>query len=226
MTTKICKKCKKELPITEYHKHLGFKDGSLHICKRCKSTKRTPEYIICGACGINKSYMEFSRGKTETGRSVYCKKCLQTYDRKELIKKRSILNLDYKEKQLEAKRASRRRNFIHAMWKGAKKRALKKGIEFSITESDITIPKICPILETPLVLGTKGNYEYTPSLDRIDNSLGYIKNNIQVISKKANSMKNSASLSELQIFCKNILRYSPNNTEKECIELEDKELLG
>lgn len=28
------------------------------------------------------------------------------------------------------------------------------------------------------------------------------------------------------VFCKNILRYSLNNREKESIELEDKELLG
>lgn len=39
-------------------------------------------------------------------------------------------------------------------------------------------------------------------------------------------MKNSASEEELITFCKNILRYSLNNTEKECIELEDKEPLG
>lgn len=47
-----------------------------------------------------------------------------------------------------------------------------------------------------------------------------------VISSKANKMKNSATLSELQMFCKNILRYSPNYTESEGIEPEDKEPLG
>lgn len=43
---------------------------------------------------------------------------------------------------------------------------------------------------------------------------------------KANSMKNSASPEELIKFCKNILRYSLNTTEKECSEQEDKEPLG
>ena len=82
---------------------------------------------------------------------------------------------------------------------------------------------MCPILEVPLEFGTKGNYEYSPSIDRIDNSKGYIKGNIQIISKKANSMKNSASLDELRKFCKNVLRYSLNNDEKEIIESENKE---
>ena len=107
---------------------------------------------------------------------------------------------------------SLRRNFEAGMWRAAKRRARIKGLEFNIEVSDIIIPEVCPILEVPLVLGTKGNYEYTPSLDRIDNSKGYIKGNIMVISKKANSMKNSASLQELRNFCKNVLRYSPSNT--------------
>lgn len=76
------------------------------------------------------------------------------------------------------------------------------------------------------VLGSKDNYEYTPSIDRIDNSKGYIKGNIQIISKKANSMKNSATFEELTTFCKNILRYSPNSIKKEDTELQDKEPVG
>lgn len=51
-------------------------------------------------------------------------------------------------------------------------------------------------------------------IDKIDNSKGYVKGNIQIISMKANAMKNSASLEELHTFCKNILRYSPNCTEQ------------
>ena len=73
---------------------------------------------------------------------------------------------------------------------------------------------MCSILEVNLVIGTKGNYEFSPSLDRIDNTKGYIKGNVQVISKKANSMKNSASIEELKKFCANVLRYSLNSTEK------------
>lgn len=77
-----------------------------------------------------------------------------------------------------------------------------------------------------LQVKSKDNYEYTPSIDRIDDSKGYIKGNIQIISKKANSMKNSATFEELTTFCKNILRYSPNSIKKEDTELQDKEPVG
>ena len=99
------------------------------------------------------------------------------------------------------------------MWYRAKQRAKKYNLDFDIQESDIIIPEKCPILEVPIILGSKDNYEYTPSLDRIDNSKGYVKGNIQVISKKANSMKNSATYQELITFCKNILRYSLTSSE-------------
>ena len=106
------------------------------------------------------------------------------------------------------------------MWKAAKTRAERRGIEFNIGEEDIIIPDVCPLLNIPLSFGTKEDYNNSPSLDRIDNTKGYIKGNIWVISKKANTMKNSASLEELYTFCANILRYSPSYTKNESIDKE------
>ena len=40
--------------------------------------------------------------------------------------------------------------------------------------------------------------ENSPSLDRIDNSKGYVPGNIAVISMRANMIKNNASLVELK----------------------------
>lgn len=67
----------------------------------------------------------------------------------------------------------------------AKNRARKNGIEFSITEDDFEIPTHCPILGIKLERYT----DYAPSLDRRDNSLGYVKGNVFVISQRANRMK-------------------------------------
>lgn len=78
----------------------------------------------------------------------------------------------------------------------AKKRAVKYGIPFDLLIDDILIPEECPILHTPFSKGTRA----AMSLDRINNSTGYIKGNIQVISRKANTMKSDANRIELLNF--------------------------
>lgn len=59
----------------------------------------------------------------------------------------------------------------------------------------------CPALGVPLNWASKGGHcPESPSLDRIVPRLGYIKGNVQVISYRANRMKNDASLAELRTF--------------------------
>lgn len=149
-----------------------------------------------------------------------CKSILTPWERK-LIKRKKFPETEQKYKEM--KRREFVNHYIKNLLHRTKKRALQKELEFNISEEDIIIPEICPILEVPLVIGTSNNYEYSPSIDRIDNTKGYIKGNIQIISKKANSMKNSATLDELKAFCKNILRYSLTTTENKCSEFQDKE---
>lgn len=156
----------------------------------------------------------------------FCAECTQILSttEKKRIKREKVEG--YHEKQKQQRKASWLRNYKQSMITKARQRAKKYNFEFNLSVDDIDIPEICPILEVPLQIGTKGDYEYSPSLDRIDNTKGYIKGNVRVISKKANSMKNSATMDELKTFCKNILRYSLNNEEYELIEQEDKEPLG
>jgi len=37
-TTKTCRKCERDLPMTDYYGHGGTKDGRHNSCKRCMST--------------------------------------------------------------------------------------------------------------------------------------------------------------------------------------------
>lgn len=80
------------------------------------------------------------------------------------------------------------------MLKYAKYRAKIKKLEFDLTAKDIIIPKNCPVLGIPI-------YPYSlsssPSIDRIDNTRGYTKDNIVIVSFKANRMKGAATLDEL-----------------------------
>lgn len=93
--------------------------------------------------------------------------------------------------------------FIKSMWWRAKKRSDKSGIEFDIELCDIKIPKVCPVFGFEFEVGKgKGPTDKSPSLDRIDNKKGYIKNNIQVISFKANRMKSDCDVDDVEkLFC-------------------------
>ena len=90
----------------------------------------------------------------------------------------------------------------------ARYRARKKGIEFNLELSDVVIPKVCPVLKIPLTAGSSsgGPRGCSPSLDRIDNTKGYIKGNVQVMSHKANTMKHCADNNELILFANWIKR--------------------
>lgn len=88
----------------------------------------------------------------------------------------------------------------------ARDRARREGLDFDIDVSDVVVPAVCPYLQIPLVLTLgHGKLETNPSIDRIDSSKGYVKGNIQVISKKANTMKSNASKEELLIFARSVL---------------------
>ena len=63
-------------------------------------------------------------------------------------------------------------------------------MECTISKEDIVIPEYCPLLDIPIHRCERGKGYNTPSLDRIDNTKGYIKGNVWVISKLANSLKN------------------------------------
>ena len=95
----------------------------------------------------------------------------------------------------------------------ARQRAKKKELEFNLEAADIVIPLKCPILDIEIVRNKKGSLKTnSPSLDRIDNTKGYIKSNVMVISNKANTMKNDASPNELIKFAKWILKTYGENT--------------
>lgn len=81
-----------------------------------------------------------------------------------------------------------------------------KAIGLSV--EDLRVPDTCPLLGVPLVISPAGvgATNYSPSVDRIDSTRGYTKDNVWVISKLANTMKNCATKEELRTFCNNALR--------------------
>jgi hypothetical protein len=95
----------------------------------------------------------------------------------------------------------------YALWVEAKRRAKSKDMEFSISFEDIIIPELCPLLGIPLRSGRGkgiGPTDNAPSLDRINQSRGYVKGNVWVISNRANRLKSDASLEELELLARNL----------------------
>ena len=95
----------------------------------------------------------------------------------------------------EKRRESYIKNLKGEMYQAAKTRAKNKNIPFTIDPNDVIIPDNCPVFGIPL---DRRDKLHTPTLDRIDNKLGYVKNNIKVISAKANRLKNNGTIEDFE----------------------------
>lgn len=85
--------------------------------------------------------------------------------------------------------------------RGCKNRAKRSKLPFDKELSDIVVPKLCPALGIPLFRADGKTFnQNVASVDRIIPELGYVKSNIQIISKKANTMKNCATQEQLLLF--------------------------
>lgn len=90
----------------------------------------------------------------------------------------------------------------------AKNRAKKYGLPFDLTANDIRIPATCPVLGIPLNTlpgtqppgGGRGSgslTDHSPSLDKLDPALGYVRGNVVVVSMRANRLKGELSPDEM-----------------------------
>lgn len=93
------------------------------------------------------------------------------------------------------------------MYRNARSRAKRYGYPFEIDPEDCLVPPRCPILDIPLrsLSGEgKGNgkgrghmSDFSPSLDKIDPALGYVKGNVIVVSMRANRLKGELTPDQL-----------------------------
>lgn len=80
-------------------------------------------------------------------------------------------------------------------------------IHFNLSVEDIIIPDECPYLNVPLEKNAMlSDSPFYISVDRIDSNKGYVKGNVQIISRLANTMKNNATPDQLITFAKNVLK--------------------
>lgn len=109
--------------------------------------------------------------------------------------------------KMKEKRLWGHRNPVAQMFSRVKSRALREGIPFDIDKSDISIPEVCPVLGILLSrnIGRRGYSPSSPSLDRIDPGMGYVKGNVRVISARANLLKSDATIDELSLVLQDLI---------------------
>lgn len=105
----------------------------------------------------------------------------------------------------DARRLSTTRDLRKKLVTSAKHRARIAGIFFDLDYRDIEIPTHCPISGEPIE---------TPSLDRVDNSKGYTKDNVAVVSWRMNRLKDKGTIEDFE----NILRYMKSHQQTELLK--------
>lgn len=104
--------------------------------------------------------------------------------------------------KVRAQGLNKRRNRPDAvMLYQARSRAKQKGLMCTLVLADIpAMPEFCPVfpwIKLERHIGT-GLHDNSPSLDRINNALGYTPGNVRIVSDRANRCKRDMSWKEIQ----------------------------
>lgn len=188
---KKCSLCLEIKSLDFFKKESKLLFGVSSTCRICKTSNKhrpfrhwTKEEISswpqnhkkCMLCKEIKTFSDFHNNKMQLfGLASDCKVCRKIHSKKEW-------------------RNATETRLNKIIYNRAKSRAKKKNIEFNLDIEDIIVPDKCPVFGVKFIYGDP---DWTPSIDRIDPNIGYTKNNIFVISNRANMIKNNATAEEL-----------------------------
>ena len=150
---------------------------------------------VCRVCKIPKEIDDFQvDSRLKVGHTNTCKKCAA-----KLANNWHKKNREHHNKKMgvwrDKNKIEKPGNYL---WAIAKRRAKEDGTPFTIKKEDVVVPEFCPVFGVKLEF-TKGAYSpNAPSVDCFVPNDGYTKENIHVISHKANTMKSNATLTELK----------------------------
>ena len=180
-------------------------------CLECNSplSKRQKKFCSCKCMNVyNAREFGMKNREEKPNRYKVCNSCEQSLNLNKfsLIEKWNI-NSDTKNTCKKCSKKNARTEKLNRDWKvdaarllysNIKSRCKRIGREFSIDIEDIIIPEKCPVFGFDLKREDKQTWMCAPSVDRVDNSKGYIKGNITVVSRRANILKKDATLEELE----------------------------
>lgn len=156
----------------------------------------------CSKCGQAKDLEAFNKDASKSdGLYSSCRACYSKYNK---TKPKTRYQKDLHNKVTTKYRNKLRNNYPeHLLYQTAKTSSLARNLAFDITVDDIVIPEFCPVLGIKLDILAKKQFN-SPSIDRVDNNLGYIKGNVRIISSKANIMKRDNTVETLEAILKYI----------------------
>lgn len=214
-TTKSCKNkecaCENPQPLTEFDKHVNYEFGRNDICKTCRQIERsTLNYPrqesgtkkCSGSCGQTLDVVHFhTDNKNMDGLHSSCKVCHN--------KSQRMSNSKYTQA-------------INKIFNDCKQNAKKRGIKFAIKSQDID-----DLYQKQdgkcAITGTLMTHDYMTerqeddhhiinptnmSIDRIHNSGGYTKDNIQLVCAIVNRIKHDMNPFELMFFVTTVGNHS------------------
>jgi len=102
-------------------------------------------------------------------------------------------------------------DFYGRLARGAEQRSISVEISISDIEKQLIAQNLkCALTGRTLIFGKIPIGKYTASVDRIDSSKGYTKDNIQILHKDVNLSKQSMSQEDFITMCKEIAEWKKN----------------
>jgi hypothetical protein len=201
--TKVCSKCNLEKSLSDFY----FRMDRNKYTEACKSCVRHDNRVRHwkNRDTYNKARKQYRQNNLDHVKEIDQKSRKKNRENRKLRQNEKYWSDDeYRQNHIKYNRVYYRQNLQRSMFAKASKRAKEKSIEFNITIDDIVIPDVCPVLGIPIFVGGLVSKDNSPSLDRIDNTKGYIKGNVMVISYRANAIKNYGSAEEHRLIAKYI----------------------
>ena len=189
-----CNECTLEKDESEYHKNDKARNGYNPKCKSCVTlrAKKAKEKPKPKPKTYEEKVQEKAQAFKENNAEIEKLKEEKKYERVAKVKKTS------------ARRYKNTSDESLILWR-TRARAKKQKLLFDLTIEDIIIPEFCPILGIPIY--TSKDKNNSPSIDRIIPKYGYTKNNVQIISNRANKLKSNATPEELLLFAEWTLKF-------------------
>lgn len=159
----------------------------------------------CKECSMCKQLLPFSsftknKANKKDGLQYNCRVCDTKRQQKRRVVKKAEMQSYSREYRIKNKNNFEFR--LQGLLNASRARAKEKNRENTLVMQDLKelfpVDGKCPVFGFDLEWNGNGFRETSPSIDRIDSSKGYTKDNIQIISWKANRIKGYATVEDLE----------------------------